>query len=713
MDNQGVSKVLNATAAHVAALTSGTEASTQVAITCLGGHSFGQLLVHTSTFDVESRYLGMKKAFGDDMEILATTGSSPPQDLRAADYDKLVSNAEAAHASSRAASSYVPTPMPSIQAPAPAAGSGTAAVSASNPASSPTSSNGVPATNTARAGSPPHQHPPPTPTAPQASEASPIDEPNPYLSVYANFPIIKWGRSVHHPSLTIIYTIIGVFSTFGLLIFKWFKGGSWLFEIVYLTSFLAVNFYTMIMLDVRREVCYVEVSRDDVSAGMCATWETLKAEAKSMPRTKEEALQNLRRGLVCHLAGSETILVPVMGIMTRIEDAPASWWILFNELRAPIVQIGLYLLPDDHIDWVVIYGVAAYFQARMLRACSPGGLWIHSEKEEKAGGGKSYSHLWASACDTSTLYMAWDVLDAPQADKPYLLFIHGFPSTSYDWRYQVTYFSGLGYGLIVPDMLGYGGTSKPTEVEAYTNSRSSKDLIDILDAEGVTKCIAIGHDWGSRLADLYEDRFIAFAFFAVGYIAPCPTFDMDEVFALTKKLAGHETLGYWGLLTAPDGSEIIEKNFESFFSITYSGDLNIVSTHFTPSGALRAWVESGQTTDIAAWLSEEEQKVHKEVLIKGGLTGPVNWYKVWTSGFTAEEDKGVPIRSPAISKPVFFGATTNDIICVPKPQIKLMKKACADLTVHEFEAGHWVMVEKKDEFNKVLGSWLEGLIAKQ
>ncbi len=84
---------------------------------------------------------------------------------------------------------------------------------------------------------------------------------------------------------------------------------------------------------------------------------------------------------------------------------------------------------------------------------------------------------------------------APQADKPYLLFIHGFPSTSYDWRYQVTYFSELGYGLIVPDMLGYGGTSKPTEVEAYTNSRSSKDLIDILDAEGITKCIAIGHDW--------------------------------------------------------------------------------------------------------------------------------------------------------------------------------------------------------------------------
>lgn len=38
-----------------------------------------------------------------------------------------------------------------------------------------------------------------------------------------------------------------------------------------------------------------------------------------------------------------------------------------------------------------------------------------------------------------------------------LLFVHGFPSTSYDWHKQVAHFEALGYGLIVPDMLAYGG----------------------------------------------------------------------------------------------------------------------------------------------------------------------------------------------------------------------------------------------------------------
>jgi soluble epoxide hydrolase/lipid-phosphate phosphatase len=79
--------------------------------------------------------------------------------------------------------------------------------------------------------------------------------------------------------------------------------------------------------------------------------------------------------------------------------------------------------------------------------------------------------------------------------KPTLLFLHGFPSTSYDWHKQVAYFQPRGYGLVVPDMLGYGGTDKPHDKKDYLYSLTSKDLTEILDAEGLEKVIAIGHDW--------------------------------------------------------------------------------------------------------------------------------------------------------------------------------------------------------------------------
>jgi soluble epoxide hydrolase / lipid-phosphate phosphatase len=79
--------------------------------------------------------------------------------------------------------------------------------------------------------------------------------------------------------------------------------------------------------------------------------------------------------------------------------------------------------------------------------------------------------------------------------KPTLLFLHGFPSTSYDWRHQVSFFQDNGYGLIVPDMLGYGGTSKPLDPELYVSSLVTKDIVDILDAEGIDKAVVVGHDW--------------------------------------------------------------------------------------------------------------------------------------------------------------------------------------------------------------------------
>lgn len=81
------------------------------------------------------------------------------------------------------------------------------------------------------------------------------------------------------------------------------------------------------------------------------------------------------------------------------------------------------------------------------------------------------------------------------ADKPYLVFLHGWPSSAYDWRYQIDYFSNRGFGVIVPDMLGYGGTAKPLETEAYKFSLLAKDIVDILDHEQVEDVIAVGHDW--------------------------------------------------------------------------------------------------------------------------------------------------------------------------------------------------------------------------
>ena len=85
---------------------------------------------------------------------------------------------------------------------------------------------------------------------------------------------------------------------------------------------------------------------------------------------------------------------------------------------------------------------------------------------------------------------------APQDKaKPTLLLLHGFPSLSRDWRVVVEFFKPKGYGFIVPDLLGYGGTDKPTDGAAFRMKLMADDIIEIIDNEHVKDIVVIGHDW--------------------------------------------------------------------------------------------------------------------------------------------------------------------------------------------------------------------------
>jgi soluble epoxide hydrolase / lipid-phosphate phosphatase len=102
---------------------------------------------------------------------------------------------------------------------------------------------------------------------------------------------------------------------------------------------------------------------------------------------------------------------------------------------------------------------------------------------------------------TSRGYIYSYIYNKPVEDgATYLLFLHGFPSSSYDWRHQIQCFSQKGYGIIAPDLLGYGETAKPLEVEAYKGKDMVKDIIEILDHEEIQLVVGIGHDWYSSLS---------------------------------------------------------------------------------------------------------------------------------------------------------------------------------------------------------------------
>ena len=84
---------------------------------------------------------------------------------------------------------------------------------------------------------------------------------------------------------------------------------------------------------------------------------------------------------------------------------------------------------------------------------------------------------------------------AVKPQKPTFLLLHGFPSSSWDWRHQISQLKEAGYGVLAPDLLGYGDTDKPNELEAYSMKIMAGHVIGILQAKGLELVVAVAHDW--------------------------------------------------------------------------------------------------------------------------------------------------------------------------------------------------------------------------
>lgn len=86
-----------------------------------------------------------------------------------------------------------------------------------------------------------------------------------------------------------------------------------------------------------------------------------------------------------------------------------------------------------------------------------------------------------------------------RGEGPAVLFLHGFPDSSELWRHQVAAVEGRGFRAIAPDLLGYGGSSRPLEVQAYRLEAILGDVLALLDGLGVEQARVVGHDWGATL----------------------------------------------------------------------------------------------------------------------------------------------------------------------------------------------------------------------
>lgn len=293
---------------------------------------------------------------------------------------------------------------------------------------------------------------------------------------------------------------------------------------------------------------------------------------------------------------------------------------------------------------------------------------------------------------------------------PTLLLLHGFPSATYDWRRLIPLLAATGVGILAPDLLGYGGTDKPSDPALYRMKRISGHVAELLDHEGAQNVIGIGHDWGcgllSRMANYEAARFTAFVFISVAYLTPS-ALDIGIVNQMTKQLLGYETFGYWEVFGADDGAARIEADYDSFESALYAASKQDVIDHVARAGGLDEWLKAKGKCATYDWLSKEELATHRSILLGGGYTGPLNWYKQSMRGLGAEDDKGIPEDKWKLKVPTLFVLGENDVICVPDMQLKTSDGWVEDLTVKRIESSHWIPVEKPDELAAAINDFVK------
>jgi soluble epoxide hydrolase / lipid-phosphate phosphatase len=179
---------------------------------------------------------------------------------------------------------------------------------------------------------------------------------------------------------------------------------------------------------------------------------------------------------------------------------------------------------------------------------------------------------------TSRSYTYSYYSSAKNSTKQTIVLLHGFPEYSDTWLEQVKELERIGYNCIVPDMLGYGGTSKPLEADAYNSEGLCQDIADILDAEKIDKAIIIGHDWGSYLAGRFANwkpnRIMGLVTTGVAY-RPAGKLDLEESNAAMKANFGYEPFGYWAWIASPEAPSLLDSHLESFFSLLFAKDPEI------------------------------------------------------------------------------------------------------------------------------------------
>lgn len=90
-------------------------------------------------------------------------------------------------------------------------------------------------------------------------------------------------------------------------------------------------------------------------------------------------------------------------------------------------------------------------------------------------------------------------LDEGPRDGEVVLMLHGEPTWSYLYRHMIPVLTNAGYRCIVPDLIGFGRSDKPTNMDTHTYKFHVDAMAMLVKELGLTNVTFFGQDWGGLI----------------------------------------------------------------------------------------------------------------------------------------------------------------------------------------------------------------------
>ena len=294
-----------------------------------------------------------------------------------------------------------------------------------------------------------------------------------------------------------------------------------------------------------------------------------------------------------------------------------------------------------------------------------------------------------------------------QGEGPLVVLCHGWPELSYSWRHQIAALAAAGFHVAAPDMRGFGRTSAPADVNAYSIFDHVGDMVALVASLGEKQAFIVGHDWGAPVA-WHAALFRPDVFKAVAGLSVPPPF-RGRGRPLDSLRESGITNFYWQYFQTHG---LAEAEFERDVALTMRtllgrGFSDPVASLFIEDGKGFLGDARGDRP-LPDWLGETDLAYFIEAYRKSGFRGGLNWYR----NIDRNWELTAPWHGAQIHQPSLFIAGSRDSVItglIGAKRVADMERVLPALRQKLIidGAGHWIQQERAEEVNAALIGFLK------